>query len=122
MATIKELSKMAFWSVLGQCMIPFFTVINTSIVGRKFDEDTLAAYGLGQLMVSLGVAPLIQATSMITCASQANGKRDYRLARILLHRQYVITAVGCLIFFFPLFFSESVLIALGQEKTTSALA
>lgn len=42
-----ELGKSSFWSVMGQIMVPMFSVTNTAIVGKVFGEEYLAGYGLG---------------------------------------------------------------------------
>lgn len=59
---------------------------------------------------------LIQLSSMQTLIGQCNGAKKYQLARIYLHRQYVITSVGCLFALVPLLFCKQFLLALGQEQ------
>lgn len=46
-ASMKELGKYSFWSVMGQILVPMFSVTNTAIVGKMFGEEYLAGYGLG---------------------------------------------------------------------------
>jgi Na+-driven multidrug efflux pump len=61
-----------------------------------------------------GQTILIQFSSLQTVIGQANGSKQYRLARIYLHRQYVITGITCLFLLIPLCLCRQILTAIGQ--------
>ena len=109
--------------IIGAVLMPFFNVVNTVVLGGMGDPNLLAGYALGSLTLAiLLISTLVQLSSLETVVGQANGAKDYRLARIYLHRQYVITFVGCLLFLVPIIFVKDILLAIGMEPTIVDIA
>jgi Na+-driven multidrug efflux pump len=54
--------------------------------------------------------------------SQANGAGEFHLARVYLHRQYVITGISCVVMFFPLLYMREILLAIGQDPVIVNIA
>ena len=78
---------------------------------------------MGSLALTIiGTSILLSLTSLPAVIGQANGSKDYRLARIYLHRQYVITAVGSLIVVIPLLFIKPILLSINQDTDIVDLA
>lgn len=101
--SMKDLARLAALPLVGFLMLPLWTVVNTAICGFFEDTDILAGYGLGTLyLATFGISPMLQLSSLQTVIGQANGARNYRLARIYLHRQYLITALVALVSLVPL--------------------
>ena len=63
------------------------------------------------------MATLAQLTSLQTLISQANGAGQFELARVYLHRQYMISFFGWLLFLVPLLYVRPILLAIGQDPT-----
>ena len=113
---MREVISMSILPVIGSFMMPLFNIINTGVCGYIGDPNMLAGYGLGSLAIAIFVvSTTVQLTSLQTVVNQANGSKDYRLARIYLHRQYVITFMGLLVVLIPIIYIEPILLAIGQD-------
>lgn len=84
---MRDLAKFSVMPILGACLMPFFSILNTGVCGYLGDPNILAGYGLGSLTIAVfATSTLVQLSSMQTLIGQTNGSKDYRLARIYLHR------------------------------------
>jgi multidrug resistance protein, MATE family len=120
---MKEIAKFSVMPILGAMMMPFFSILNTGVCGFLGDPDILAAYGLGSLTIAIfATSTLVQLSSLQTLIAHCNGSKEFRLARIYLHRQYVITGVGCLVMIWPLLYIKDILIYIGQDPDVVNLA
>jgi Na+-driven multidrug efflux pump len=85
--SMKQLGSLAVMPIVGSLMMPFFSILNTAVCGYLSEANVLAGYGLGSLVLSVfGTAMLVQLSSIQTVVGQANGSRDFHLARVFLHR------------------------------------
>ena len=91
-----------------------FVVINIFALGRYDSPDYLAGYGLGSLTLTVAsISVLVNLSAVSPLVGQANGSKDFRLARIYLHRQYFITIVAYVFNIIPYFWIHEIYIAIG---------
>ena len=111
---MKQLASFALLPIFGSFLFPFFSILNTAVCGRLGNPNYLAGYALGSLALTIiGTSILIALSSMPAVIGQANGSKNYRLARIYLHRQYVITAIGSIVVLIPLINIKPILLKIG---------
>lgn len=84
---LKDIWLLSYKPMFGGAMIPVFNLLNTAACGALNNPKYLAAYGLGTSVLAIfAVGTIVQLTSLQTVIGQANGEKNYRLARIYLHR------------------------------------
>ena len=112
--TIKEISRYAIWPILGMTFHPMYSVINAVVVGRM-ETEYLAALGLGSLTTGIMLIS-INTNFALVCSSfvaPAHGRGETNLARMYLHRQYLINTCVFLVTLIPIIFIKQIYSAIG---------
>lgn len=121
--TIGEVTKYAAWPILGMIFHPIYTIINAAVVGRM-ETQYLAALGLGSLTTGICLLSICNCFALVipSFVAPAHGVGDHCLARIYLHRQYLLNVFVFLVAFIPIIFIKEIYAAIGQDEEISNLA
>ena len=121
--TIGEVSRYAVWPIVGMIFHPLYTIINAAVVGRM-ETKFLAALGLGSLTTGICLLSICNCFALVlpSFVSPAHGVGDHCLARIYLHRQYLLNTFVFLVAFIPVIFIKQIYSAIGQDEEISTLA
>ena len=113
--TICEVSKYAVWPVFGMMFHPMYSVVNAAVVGRMDDTKYLAALGLGSLTIGICLISICTCFALVTATfvAPAHGVGDFKLARMYLHRQYLLNCLVYLVAVIPVFFMIPIYKAIG---------
>ena len=111
---VYEIAKYGVWPVIGTLLHPAYSVINTAVVGRM-GTKYLAALGLGSLTTGICLQSINSCFLMVlgTFLAPAHGVGDTELARIYLHRQWLLNCCVFLVTLLPIFFIKSIFLAIG---------
>ena len=121
--TMGEVSRYALWPIVGMIFHPMYTIINAAVVGRM-ETQYLAALGLGTLTTGLCLLSICNCFALVipSFVAPAHGVGDHCLARIYLHRQYLLNTFVFLVAFIPIIFIKQIYAAIGQDEEISTLA
>jgi Na+-driven multidrug efflux pump len=116
--------KLSVWPVIGALFHPAYTIVNAAVCGRLGDPVYLSGFGLGSLTLGIGAIAILICFSMGlgTVVGQANGSKDYALARVYLYRQYFLNCIMFAIITVPMIFIRSIYSAIGQDEEIAELA
>ena len=94
---------------------PTYTIINAAVVGRFDDESYLSALGLGSLTIGILLISICTCFCMVVGSFVAPAHGDNRpdLAKRYLYRQYYLNTIVYAITVIPVFFIESLFLAIG---------
>ena len=103
--TIGEISRYSLWPIVGMMFHPLYSLINAAVVGRM-EKKFLAALGLGSLTTGICLISIGCSFSLVlgSFVAPAHGKGDAKLARMYLHRQYLLNCFVFLTTLIPIFF------------------
>ena len=110
--------KLAVPSIMTNFMGQLTLFINTGIAGRMNEPTKLAAVGLGSVITTIMISGFLIGlnTAQETLTSQAFGAGNIHLCGVYLNRgRYILILFFLLLATIPAFFSEDILLALGQD-------
>ena len=121
--TIGEIAKFSLWPTLGMFFHPMYSVINAAVVGRM-ETKYLAALGLGSLTTGICLISICTSFALVTSSfvAPAHGQGDHCLARMYLHRQYLLNCIVFAVTLIPIIFVKNIYLAIGQEEEIASLA
>jgi Na+-driven multidrug efflux pump len=126
--TIKNIFKFAWWPIVGSLFHPVYTIVNAGTIGRIYPEDQAATYmaalGLGSLTTGIMILSICCCFGMVVSsfAGPAFGDKKYDLCKRYLYRQYILNTISFAICIIPVFWIESIYIAIGQDPEIAAIA
>ena len=122
----KRFIKIAIPSIITTVINYMVMTVNLIFVGHIETDSAakLAGVGLGNIFLGMFCRHIICSTNsaLETFVSQAYGQGQLRLAGIYLNRGKMIMTAAYLPLVVMLIFSESIFIAVGQDKGVSAYA
>ncbi|CAE8711859.1 unnamed protein product, partial [Polarella glacialis] len=117
----QDILKMTVPNITGMVLGYVNELTNAAFVGRTGDDAELAAVGLGNMMqncfglsIGLGIC-----SAMDTFVSQAHGAGQYGMCASYLQRCRVIVTLQLAWMGPLLWYSEALLLAIGQDATVS---
>lgn len=121
--TLKNITKLSLWPILGSCFHPVYTMVNAAVCGR-LGEDYLAAFGLGSLTLGIMCISIITCFSMSvgTLVAQAKGAKNIKMVHTYLYRQYYLNTFVYAVTVIPLIFIKQIYGWIGQDPTVAELA
>ena len=93
---------------------PLYSVINAAVVGRM-ETKYLAALGLGSLTTGLCLISINVCFALVvgSFVAPAHGVGDNRLARMYLHRQWVLNTCIYMVTLIPVLFLKPIYLGIG---------
>ena len=93
---------------------PLYSVINAAVVGRM-EKKYLAALGLGSLATGICLISICSSFALVlgSFVAPAHGRGDAKLARMYLHRQYLLNCCVYIATLIPIVFIKQVFLAIG---------
>ena len=113
-ATAWEITKFSVWPIIGMMFHPMYSVINAAVVGRM-ETKYLAALGLGTLTTGICLISICTCFALVIASfvAPAHGEGDPKLARLYLHRQYLLNCFVFMAALIPVIFIKQIYLAIG---------
>lgn len=120
---IMEILNVAAVPIIGMLFHPVYTIVNASACGHLGPSE-LAGFGLGNLTlgiltISIGTCFSLSTGSLI---AKAAGKKDYRMCRVYLNRQYYLNTLIFTAVSIPLLFIKHIYAGIGQDAVSADFA
>jgi MATE family multidrug resistance protein len=99
-------------------------LVNTYFVGNKNEPELLAGVGMGNMLINISCFAVMQGLSgaLETLVSQSFGMKEYTMCGVYLNRGRFVATCFCVPIIFLFTFTDSILIAMGQDPNISKIA